>query len=164
MLLLVVTVVMLLGAAIFVHSMFVGAPFLPSKDRYIEQSLDMLGLQAGQHLLELGSGDGRVLVAAAKRGIHATGYEINPLLFSYSWLRSRRYHALITLKFGNYWSKPLPEADGIYVFLLQPYMAKLDAKLTAEIHKPTKLLSYVFRIPGKKPILQAEGIYLYDYS
>ena len=159
----VVAGIMGVGAAVFVHSVFFGAPFLPARTRYIQQSLDMLGLQPGQHLLELGSGDGRVLVAAARRGIYSTGYEINPILYIYSWLRTWRYRKYVTLVRGNYWLGTLPSADGIYVFLLQPYMRRLDDKLSREVTVPTKLLSFAFYVPGKKPIATAEGIYMYQY-
>lgn len=154
---------MLAGAAIFVHGMFHGAPFLPAKRRYVEDSLDMLDLQPGQHLLELGSGDGRVLAAAARRGIRVTGYEINPLLYIYSRLRTWRYRKLVRIELGSYWNRVLPAADGIYTFLLQPYMQRLDDKLSGEITQPTKLLSFIFRVPGREVVQQRQGIYLYDY-
>jgi SAM-dependent methyltransferase len=163
MLLIVITVIMLSGAAFFIHSMFYGAPFLPAKRLYVERALDLLNLEPGQKLLELGSGDGRVLTAAARRGIYATGYEINPLLYLYSWLRCRPYRSHIRLIRGNYWQQPFPDADGIYTYLLKPYMVKLDQKLCAEVTKPTKLLSFIFRIDGKKPIKQSEGMNLYQY-
>jgi SAM-dependent methyltransferase len=163
MLIITVAILMLILAAIFCHAMFIGAPYLPARQRYVEQSLDMLGLQPGQTLLELGSGDGRVLLAAARRGLHAVGYEINPLLFAYSWLRTRHYRNQVRIIYGNYWQQPLPPADGIYVFLLQQYMPKLDAKLKSELKQPAKLLSFAFYIPGKRPIKEAEGIYLYQY-
>ena len=162
----IITLIMLLGAAVFIHSIFVGAPFLPAKDTYVEQALDMIDLRPGQTMLELGSGDGRVLRAAARRGINSIGYEINPLLHAYAWLRTRRrhYRSHITLIRGNYWHIALPPADGIYTYLLQPYMRRLDEKLNSELTKPTKLLSFIFRIPDKKPIAVKEGMFLYAYG
>jgi len=44
----------------------------------------MLNLKSGQTLIELGSGDGRVLKEAAAKGVRAIGYEINPVLVIYS--------------------------------------------------------------------------------
>jgi SAM-dependent methyltransferase len=161
--LLIVTIIMLAGGAMFIHSMFVGAPFLPSRHEHVERALRLLDLKPGQHLLELGSGDGRVLIAAARQGVRSTGYEINPLLFAWSWLRTRRYRQLVTLVFGSYWNRPLHEADGIYVYLLQPYMTRLHRKLEADLRRPTKVLSFVFVIPDKEPVTSDRGLFLYDY-
>jgi ribosomal protein L11 methylase PrmA len=57
-----------------------GAPYLPTLRPQITMALDMLDLKKGQTLLELGSGDGRVMMAAAERGWNVIGYELNPLL------------------------------------------------------------------------------------
>ncbi|MCC6064995.1 MAG: class I SAM-dependent methyltransferase, partial [Thermofilum sp.] len=56
-------------------------PFLPSPESVIVKALDMARLQPGELLVDLGCGDGRVLVVAAKRyGAYAVGVELNPLL------------------------------------------------------------------------------------
>ena len=60
---------------------FFGAPYLPTLKKQQEEALDLLDLQPGQLLLELGSGNGRLLRMAADRGISVIGYEINPILF-----------------------------------------------------------------------------------
>lgn len=161
--LLIVTLIMLAGAAVFIHSMFFGAPFLPSRREHVERALDLLALEPGQRLVELGSGDGRVLIAAAKRGIIATGYEINPLLFAWSWLRTLRFRSRARVKLGSYWPVSVSGADGIYVFLLQPYMKRLDHKLSAELHAGAKVVSFVYYIPDKQPTHNDNGLFLYKY-
>ncbi len=141
-----------------------GAPYLPTLKGQTDIALDLLNLKPGQTLLELGSGDGRVLRAAAKRGIKGIGYELNPLLVWYSRLANIRYRKLITFKCRNYWQVALPPADGIYVFLLNRYMTKLDKKITQEKHGPVKLVSYAFKVPGKKPAKEQGGLMLYEYK
>lgn len=141
-----------------------GAPFLPSRRLAVQRALLMLKLKPGQLLLDLGSGSGTVLVAAARKGIRVVGYEINPLLWFFSWLRLWPYREFASVKLGNYWKRPLPVADGIYVFLIDKYMPRLDAKLSAEISRPTKLVSFVFKIPGRKPAAVERGLYLYQYQ
>lgn len=141
----------------------VGAPFLPTLKNQVEPALDMLDLSPGQTLLELGSGDGRVLLAAAHRGINSVGYELNPLLVIYSWLITRKYRKYIRIVWGNYWEKSWPRADGIFVFLLQPYMEKLDKKITQYKHKPVKLVSFAFVIKSRKAVVSKQGMHLYEY-
>ena len=140
-----------------------GAPFLPTLKRKSIEALDLLDLKAGQTLTELGSGDGRILREAAKRGIYSIGYELNPVLVLWSMLMSVRYRRFITVRWGNFWQHKLPETDGIYVFLLDRYMKKLDKKIIQETSKKVKLVSFAFAIPGKKPTKEIKGLMLYEY-
>lgn len=140
-----------------------GAPYLPTKRRQIEAALDLLDLQPGQTLLELGCGDGRVMAAAAKKGINCIGYELNPVLVLLAWILTFRQRKNIRIIWGNFWMRPLPQADAIFVFLLDKYMDKLDKKITQDINRPVKLASFAFQIPGRKAIREKHGIFLYEY-
>lgn len=160
MLLIVVVVVLLCFAVV----LLVGAPYVPTLDLQQKRALDMLALRPGDHLLELGCGDGRVLRAAARRGIRATGYELNPILWLVAWLLSWRYRDVVTVRYGNFWATPWPPADGIYVFLLDRFMEKLHKKVIQEYRgKKVKIVSYAFQIPGEKVVKEAHGLYLYEY-
>ena len=59
---------------IFGYVILFGAPFLPTLKNQIEAIFELLDLKEGQTLIELGSGDGRILLEAAKRGINVVGY------------------------------------------------------------------------------------------
>lgn len=156
-----------LAGIIFVCFVFVvafGAPFLPTHKPQIQVAFELLNLKKSQTLIELGSGDGRVLREAAKRGIKVIGYELNPLLVAYSYVATWRYRKNVTIVWGNFWHKKLPASDAIFVFLLKPYMAKLDAKIEREANKPQKLVSYAFTIKGKTPAKTKDGMCLYVYK
>lgn len=161
---LITVIISLAVAVIFFHTMFFGAPFLPTRRSRIVEALDLLDLKPGQLMLELGSGDGRLLREAAKRGVRSIGYELNPLLVLYSRLLSWRYRGLIQIKQANYWNIVLPPCDAVYVFLLNPYMAKLDTKINTEICQPVKVLSFAFPMPDKQPVKDSNGLLLYDYQ
>jgi len=148
----------------FTFVIIFGAPFLPTLKQQVPKALDLIDLQAGQTLLELGSGDGRILIAAVERELKVVGYELNPFLVLYSWLRTRKYGSQVKVVWGNFWHKKLPPTDGIFVFLLQPYMHKLDIKIMQECSKPVKLVSFAFTIPDKKPTKKRGGLYRYDYK
>ncbi len=148
-----------------------GAPFLPTLKARTSDALDLLDLKPGQTMLELGSGDGRILRAAAERGIYAIGYELNPLLVLWSTLKHWKYREYITLYWGNFWHHKLPLTDGIYVFLLDRYMHKLDTKIAQDMKswqllhpKRLKLVSYAFVIPGKSFSKELNGLFLYRYD
>ncbi|MDQ3065315.1 MAG: hypothetical protein M3Q36_03535 [bacterium] len=159
---LILLMIVVLGLFSFV--LLYGAPYLPTLKSQQEEALLLLNLKPGQTMVELGSGDGRMLVAAAKKGINSIGYELNPLLAFYSWVITRRYHKLITIKWANFWNQPLPLCDGIYVFLLDRFMARLDKKISIEVKSPLKVVSYAFRVPNKKPIREKSGMFMYQYS
>jgi len=144
--------------------LLVGAPYLPTLQRQVEAALDLLDLKPGQTMLELGCGDGKVLVAAAQRGISCVGYELNPLLALFSWLRTRRYGRRVRVVWGDYWRADWPAADGIFAFILPRFMTKLDTKITQLNHNSIRLVSFAFPIKGRKITRQTEGLYLYIYK
>lgn len=156
-------VVSFLLFAAFTFVVAFGAPFLPTLSKRVPDALKLIDLKKGQTLIELGSGDGRILKAAAEQGLNAVGYELNPLLVMYSKIVTFRYRKQIKIKWGNFWTKQWPEADGIFVFLLQPYMEKLDTKIVQNYPKGIRLVSFAFTIPDKKPTKEDNGLYLYIY-
>ncbi len=149
---------------LFSFVLLFGAPYLPTLSAQAESALDLVDLKPGDHLLELGCGDGKVMIAAAERGLRVTGYELNPILAAIAWLRTRRYGKRVKVVCGNFWRVKLPPSEGIFVFLLPKYMAKLDTKITQESRKPVKLVSFAFKIPEKKIMKEKQGVYLYTYK
>jgi len=147
----------------FCGVLLVGAPYLPTLTPQVSAALALADLKAGQTLLELGCGDGKILVAAAKQGINVVGYELNPLLAVVCWLRTRRYRGQVRIVCGNFWRADWPDADIIFTFLLPKYMSKLDTKIDQYSHKPVKLVSFAFTVPGKKPRAEQRGVFLYQY-
>ena len=154
----------LLVCLLFSFVLFVGAPYVPSLRREAELALDLLDLKPGQTLLELGAGDGRVAMLAAKRGLRVVGVELNPLLAFVAWLRTRRYGGRVRIVCGDFWRVQWPEeTDAIFTFLLPRFMAKLDRRIQAQTEKPVKLASFAFAIPGKKPTRRERDVYIYEY-
>lgn len=140
-----------------------GPPYLPTRRRNIAAALDLLNLKPGETLLELGSGDGRVALAAAKRGWKVVGIELNPLLIIISKLYTWRYRRQVRILWGSYFAVKWPPADGIFTFMISRHMPALDKRIAAWHKKPARLASFAFRIPGKKPSAQKEGVFLYEY-
>lgn len=160
-------IMMIVFAIAFISFTFVvafGAPYLPTLKDRVPEALLLANLKPGQVLLELGSGDGRLLIEAAKKGVNSIGYELNPLLVIYSKIKTIKYRKKIKIIWGNYWYKKWPKSDAIFVFLLQPYMQKLDTKIIQNYPNGIKLVSFVFTIPNKKPDKVTKGLYLYKYN
>jgi SAM-dependent methyltransferase len=141
-----------------------GAPYVPILKRDSDALLALAELKPGQTLVDLGSGDGRLLAAAARKGIRCIGYEINPFMVLISKIVCWNSRSLVSIHFRNLWTAPLPPADAIYVFLMPKFMSRLNIKLTAEIHKPTAVISYAFKIPGPKMVKHNTNTYVYEYG
>lgn len=160
-------IIILIVAGVLLAFAFVilfGAPYLPTLSPQVKAALKLADLKPGQTLVELGSGDGRVVIAAAEQGIRVIGYELNPLLALYSWAKTRKYRGQIRIVWGNFWRTPLPDTDAIFTFLLPKYMEKLDTKITQDIHKPVKLISFAFKMPNRKIAAEEQGVFLYEYK
>jgi SAM-dependent methyltransferase len=148
----------------FAAVVFVGPPYLPTLSPQVKVALDMLGLKPGQTMLELGCGDGKVLIAAAQRGWKVTGIELNPILVLVCKLRTWRYRQLVTVRWGNYWDTRLwGRADGIFGFVLPRYMTKLDKIIVQWKQEDVKLASFAFAIPDKPVVRESHGVFLYEY-
>ena len=156
-------IIFLVLISCFAVVLLFGAPYLPTHKHQIELSIDMLGLKKGQTLYELGCGDGRVLRHAASKGYKAVGYEMNPLLWITAIIVTWRYRKSVSVRFGNFWYADLENADGVYVFLLDKFMKRLDKKLSQELRKGVKLASYTFQIPSKKATSVKGGVFLYTF-
>ncbi|MDB5170120.1 MAG: hypothetical protein JWN82_516 [Candidatus Saccharibacteria bacterium] len=157
----------LIGLVVLFSFSFVllfGAPYVPTLTPQVEVALELVNLKPGETLLELGCGDGKVLIAAAQTGLHAVGYELNPLLAFVAWARTRRFKGAVRVVCGNFWTKQWPEASGIFTFLHPRFMKKLDKKIVQSNMQNVKLVSFAFAVPGRTPTREKKGVLLYDYA
>lgn len=139
-----------------------GAPYVPTVDASTQQALKLLNLKPGQTLVDLGSGDGRVLAAAAKAGLVAVGYELNPILAAISRWRLRSYKN-VHVHWGSFWRADLSSADGVFVFLADMHMKRLGRFLSRQ-QRPLKVVSHAFEIPGHKALKKSGAMLLYIYK
>jgi len=153
------TIIIVFGAVVIV-----GPPYVPTLTKQMETALKLLDLKPGQTLLELGSGDGRVMKAAAKQGLNVVGIELNPFLVIISRIRCWKYRKQVTIIWDDLWKAKWQQADGIFTFMLQRQMGRLDARITVWHEKPVRLASFAFHIPDKVPRSKYNGIFLYEYN
>ena len=65
---------------LLLYSMLFGAPYAAVGSERLAVIMELLSPKKGEKIADLGSGDGRIVIQAAKQGAKATGYEINPVL------------------------------------------------------------------------------------
>ena len=142
-------------AVSMLYSQLKGAPYVPSNQKETEELLKLAGLKPKQLMIELGSGDGRVLRTAVKNfGVYGIGIDINPVLNWWATFLAKR-QKLTNIKFisKNIFNYDLSNADVIYIFLMPELIDKLKDKFIMEIHPKTLVMSHGFEIKFWKKYL-----------
>jgi SAM-dependent methyltransferase len=159
---LVVLAVILLISIVWTN--FYGAPWVPTSMKMVHTMLTIAEVGPDDLLYDLGCGDGRVIVTAARRyGARAVGIEIDPL--RYFWCRALisilGLNERVTILFGDFFSQDLSRADVVTCFLLQDTNNKLEEKLKLELKPGTRVVSNLFNFPGLQKVRQDDEARLY---
>lgn len=129
------------------------AVFVPTPQDVVERMLLEAGVKKSDRVVDLGSGDGRYVIAAAKKfGCRAIGYEIDERLVRQSReaLAKENLGDLASIEHNDIFTLDLSEADVVTVFLYPRLMERLIPQL--EKLKPgSRILSHQFEMPGVKP-------------
>jgi len=137
----------------FAYAAISGAPWVPTWKRDIDRLERVLQLHSGEPFVELGCGDGRVVIELAKRsGAVGIGVELSLAQFIAAQLRrmwSGTKNTYIII--GNVFSYNLENASAVYVFLMPETYEKLRPKFEKELRKGARVVSYVWPIPGWTP-------------
>jgi predicted RNA methylase len=111
-------------------------------------------------VIDLGSGDGKVLLLAAQKGYSAIGYELNPFLVLISKWRLRKYpNAKVVMK--DMWQADVTEADLVFTFLATKYMERLKTQIVSKMKKGSYFASYAFEIPDLELLRKTQGVNTY---
>lgn len=153
--------VFLLSITIIGH--YLGAPFVRSDKKKIEIMLDLAEIKPGDVVVDLGSGDGSLIIEAAKQGAQAIGVEINPFLVWFSRTRAEFQHlgSTATLVRGNLKNYDLKGANVVFLYLWPSTIENLKEKLQHELAHGARIVSNGFPIAGWPIILEKENVYLY---
>ena len=144
-----------------------GAPWVPTRMKKVRKMLTMADIKPGDVIYDLGCGDGRVIVMAARRfKAKAIGVEID--VFRFLWcqflitilgLRRR-----VKVVLGDFFKKDLRGADIILCYLLQSTNDRLEEKLLTELEPKTRIVSNTFMFHNL-PLIKSDGksgIYVYE--
>ena len=144
----------------------IGAPFVPTELDRVEDMADLALVQAGDKAVDLGSGDGRVLVALARAGAEVHGYEINPVLVLWSKFQLFRNGVshLGNVHWKSFWNVDLSGFDLITIYGNPKIMERLETKLQREMNQEARLIAYNFPLPNWQSVKQQNDVYLYTRS
>ena len=160
----------LLGCVVAL-SWFAGsdAPYVPTKLEAIRKILKLAGVKRGKKFYELGSGDGRVVIAAAKLGADSIGVEQSWLRIFYSKyiahnLASHLRSGNVNFFHGNIFKKTYADADIVYIYLLIKGVSKLETKLKKELKKGSIVITQTYHFPNWKPFKKIDLSKEIDFS
>lgn len=126
--------------------------WVPTPEVLVERMLDLAGVGPSDVVVDLGSGDGRNVIAAARRGARARGVEFNPAMVELSRLRAREagVEARVTFVQGDMYEADISDATVLALFLLPNNMSRLAPKFVA-LAPGTRIVSNTFGIEGWTP-------------
>ncbi len=143
----------LLGASIYgvglLYSAIKGAPYVPTSNKQLEKILKNVQFKKGARMVELGSGDGRLIRYAVKKyGITGEGIDINPLLVWWARILAKRDGIVDRVSFlrCNVFNYKLTDVEYLYIFLMPELIVKLIPKFKSELKKGAVVISHGFKI------------------
>ena len=159
-------VIFLIAYQIYTNVLQPGAIYYPTTDSAVTQILKLSQTGSKDTLIDLGSGDGRILIAAARLGAVTIGYEINPFLV---WRSRHRIHQakldkLATVRWKSFWQADFSQATVVTVYLLPHLMNRLQRLLEKEVNHPIRLVANDYPFPQLTPAKHYRQIYLYHFT
>ena len=129
-------------------------PFVPTPPEVVNEMLRLAGVKAGDVLYDLGCGDGRIVIAAAKRyGIKAVGIDIDPVRISESNDNAAKSGLAGKVRFvqQDLFEADLKDATVVTMYLLTSVNLRLRPKLLADLRPGTRLVSHSFEMGEWRP-------------
>lgn len=160
-LLLIVAILVLIFGFVVVF----GAPYVPSLRKEVRGAfVELYPLTKQDTVVDLGSGDGSVLLEASKREAVCIGIELNPLLVLISRLRIGKYgHVML----GNMWALELPAGTTlVYAFTVSRDTKRLTHYMQKEANRLNKslvLMTFGAGLPKQTPVKVLKAHSLYEF-
>ncbi len=141
-----------------------GAIYVPSKDAQVERMLKLAQIRTGMKAVDLGSGDGRIVIVLARAGAEAHGYEINPLLVIWSRMKVKAagLDKLAKIHWASFWHVNFSGFQLVTLFGISYIMKDLEKKLQKELPPGSQVICNSFPFPDWQVAKKDEGVYLYQ--
>ena len=142
--------------------------FVPTPQEVVDEMLRLADVKKGDVLYDLGSGDGRIPVTAAKKfGVRAVGIDIDPQRIAEANENAKRngVTSLVTFRNEDLFKANFSEASVVTLYLLPDLNEKLRPKLWAELKPGTRIVSHQFEMgkwtPEKTVEMNGRTIYFW---
>jgi len=129
-------------------------PYVPTTEEAVQAMLKLADVKKGDVVYDLGCGDGRIVVAAAKDfGARGVGIDIDPNRIAEAKDNAKKAGVESQVRFleGDLFQADIREATVVTLFLLTSVNEKLRPKLLAELRPGTRIVSNTFEMGDWKP-------------
>lgn len=145
----------------------VPTPYIPSTQQNVDEMLRLAAVQPGDVVYDLGSGDGRVVITAAREwGARGVGIELDGKLVAHSREEAKRAGVAerATFREGDVFAADLSDATVVTMYLLTSLVHRLQPKLLAELRPGTRIVAHDYGFEGWTPdrhVNVSKNFYLY---
>ncbi len=142
-------------------------PYVPTPRPVVQAMLDLAELTPSDYLIDLGSGDGRIVVAAAQRGARAMGVDIDPARVSegYAAAQLADVGQRTSFRRQDIFDTPIREASVVTTYLLPAINLRLRPRLLTELRPGTRVVTHAFTMgdwqPDAQRVVDGRNIYLW---
>jgi precorrin-6B methylase 2 len=151
----------------FVLPFAYGLPLITTRPERIRKALKLVNLQPNEVLYDLGAGDGRVLLIAARDfSAKAVGIEIGPFQCAWIWLRAAASGLgdRIQVRWGNFYKVDLHDADVVFVYATSREVVKLAPHLERQMKRGARLVSISADFSEWEPSAFDDGDLIFVYN
>lgn len=143
-----------------------GAVYYPTTIQAANQILDSLKMGKGEVLMDLGCGDGVMLIEAAKRGIKGIGYELNPILVYQTKRKIKELdlEKLIEIRLKNMYEADFNQADVLYFYQFPRYLNRFEKILEKRLKRKKLVVSNRYEFPKRKWNKKVGRVYCYWFG
>jgi SAM-dependent methyltransferase len=133
-------------------------PYVPTPPEVVERMLQMADVRPSDYVIDLGSGDGRIAIAAAKRGARAFGVDLDPLRVQEARENARKEGVGDRVKFNqqNLFDTKIGQATVLTMYLLPTINLQLRQRILEELQPGTRVVSHAFDLGSWRADKQAE--------
>jgi predicted RNA methylase len=160
--------VLIIGVAVWVlWPIIIGAQWIPTPKDVVRKMLSFADVRQGDTLIDLGSGDGRIILLAAQQfGASAFGIEADPLrvLITRVRIRVKGLEDQVEVIWGNFFKSDLSAASVVTIYQSTEINKKLKQQLEEQLHPGTRVVTYSFIFEGWEPVKVDESTKLYLYE
>lgn len=138
-------------------------PFIASNDIKVKTMLELAEVRRGEKSLDLGAGDGKLVIAFAQKGALAYGVEIDETLVELARhnIKKKGLEKKAAIIKGDFFNISLGSYDIITIYGLTNVMRKLEGKIRFEAKKGCRVICNYFPFPNLKPDKTKDGVNLY---
>ncbi|MBU3665737.1 MAG: methyltransferase domain-containing protein [Chthoniobacterales bacterium] len=133
--------------------------FVPTPQAAVERMVELADIKPGDKVYDLGCGDGRIVIAAARRhGVRATGIEIDPgcVRASRENARTAGVEKLVEIRQEDIFKSDFSDADVVFLYLLPALNERLMPQLS-KLKRGARIIAFDFAMGDAKPVLVERG-------